>query len=768
MGEDDITFDSEQDRLTELNDTLDSVEKRVQRLQTVTSTPKQNGKSSTTWTDLDPVRAGDWVDAVRIIGLDFETWGSRPLPKVGLDNYLADPGFTPLIGHIAQRAGRDAGGVRSEGYDFVEHGPGSSVREEFRTRIANAEVIVAHHVTVERRVLSKMGIDTEHIQFIDSAMISRAMGAAAALANAAPQLLDTVKLASGKRLIQKFSVPNDQYGGLPPTWDEVRHDPDWIEYNKYCGVDAQLALRIALTYGSRLLGKEYAYEHLTQEMNDVGWTVDRTSTELMLWRYEQNKEQALDWFRIRYDLDEELNLNSLKQLKEWCLDRGVKAKSFDEEHVDGMLGKVESRLATMPSLQSLKRAELIAVRDLLRTKQILGGSSLKKLPVIERTTGEDGQLRDQYMHVGAGQSYRTTGKGVQMQNLKRLHSPLLMADLDSSLPWSNHQLAENMRQLFTARDPGGALVVGDFSSVESRGLAYLAGEEWKLRAYRSGKDLYKELAAGIYSVGYDQVTKDQRQTGKVGELSCGYGAGAGAVQSFAAKMGVDFVEGEAAKLVRDWRGINPTIVDMWNRLGGALTEVVQTPYKMGHAVGNVQLANGMAVVFAVTDTPDSLQRQHPGAKTVSMTLTSNGVPYLRRYFHGCYMRGRDVCYYKPTDRVGGDLWSSKYVDPKTKQTVFYKLYGGKLAGILTQSFCREIFFHVMLNLSRWTKETPGVTLVGQFHDEIVMDYDPTSAGSRSLDDVTRVMEAYMADSSILPFRGFPLGAEVHSDYRYIK
>lgn len=742
--------------------------------------PKQGGKvnnisgasiSSGRFAVLDePSTYVSWANGGTIIGLDFETWGSRPLPKVGLDNYLSDPEFRVNIAHIAWKIGGP--GVidaRSTGYDFVEYGRSSQVWLDFANEIANASTIVAHNVTFERRVLDKMGIRSDHIHWVDSAMIARAMGAAGALENAAPQLLDTTKMSSGKRLIQKFSVPNAAFNFKRPTWTQVCNDPDWLEYHKYCGVDAQLSLRIALRYGATLLGKEYDYEKLTHAMNEVGWTVDRNSVELMQRRYEDNKKVALDRFRIKYDLDGELNLNSLKQLKEWCLKRGVRAKSFDEEHVDDMLTKVEEKLATSPGFPASKRQGLIEVRDLLRTKQVLGGSSLKKLAVIERTTSEDGQLRDQYMHVGAGQSYRTTGRGVQMQNLKRLHNPLLMVDLDGGLAWNNHQLAENMRQLFTASSPGGALIVGDFSSVESRGLAYLAGQHWKLDAYRDGKDLYKVQASGIYNIAYDDVTKDQRQTGKVGELSCGYGAGAGAVKSFASKMGVEFTDAEAGRLVRDWRAINPAIVDMWTRLGEAFTKVVQFSASGPGSYGQtVMLANGMSVEFNVTDTPASLQRQHPGAKSIVTVLHAGGRPYLQRYFHGCYMRGKDVCYHKPTDRVGGDLWTNHYRDPKSGQIVFYKLYGGKIAGILTQSFCREIFFHVMHSVYRWTTRNSGVTLIGQFHDEIVVDYDSTAFGAMTIDEARRVLTTIMTETHGLPFTGFPLGAEVQSAYRYIK
>src|SRR4029078_1299302 len=104
---------------------------------------------------------------------------------------------------------------------------------------------------------------------------------------------------------------------------------------------------------------------------------------------------------------------------------------------------------------------------------------------------------------------------------------------------------------------------GDFASVESRGLAWQAGEEWKLHAYFKGHDLDKVQAGRLFGVEPADVTKEQRQIGKVGELACGYGAGPAAVKEFAAKMGVELSEGESTKLVKDGRDANPKIVDYW-------------------------------------------------------------------------------------------------------------------------------------------------------------------------------------------------------------
>jgi hypothetical protein len=160
-----------------------------------------------------------------------------------------------------------------------------------------------------------------------------------------------------------------------------------------------------------------------------------------------------------------------------------------------------------------------------------------------------------------------------------------------------------------------------------------------------------------------------------------------------------------------------------------------------------------------------------------MTVYSNAGPtarlILQRIFHGCYMRGGNVGYYKPSDRKTGDLWRNHFKDPKTKQVRFYELYGGKLAGILTQSFCRELFFEALERAHTWCKNHENVQLVGQFHDEIVVDWKvgPATGTGRftpyRLEDAKRQLETCMSTApGFAP--SFPLAADIKDDYRYTK
>src|SRR5207342_1433061 len=230
-----------------------------------------------------------------------------------------------------------------------------------------------------------------------------------------------------------------------------------------------------------------------------------------------------------------------------------------------------------------------------------------------------------------------------------------------------------------------------------------AGEAWKLKAYRDGQDLYKVLASKIHGTPYEFITAEQRQGGKVGELACGYGAGSGAVKDFAAGMGIEMSEGEATKLVWDWREANPTTVAFWSRLDEMLHLVVGKP---GPSIVTEVLPDGMRLRFGRVPTPQSLERQRPGTTSVSMMIVDDeGQTLMKRYFLGCHEAGNNIRYFRPSERKTGDLWRNGYTNAKTKQFKLYELYGGKLAGILTQSLCRELFFQCLREVNAWAQRT---------------------------------------------------------------
>ena len=354
-----------------------------------------------------------------------------------------------------------------------------------------------------------------------------------------------------------------------------------------------------------------------------------------------------------------------------------------------------------------------------------------------------------------------------MQNLKRLTNKLNMNDRNGLAQASNDELASNIRQLFKAEHPEGQLIVGDFSAVESRGLAYLANEKWKLAEFKQGRDLYKVLAAKKYGVAYEDVDSEMRRFGKVGELSCGYGAGAGAVRNFAAGMGIELNDREAQEIVTGWREVNSTIVDFWAELDRGLHTAVNSPMS-----ANIPLAGGLyALLISGMTAPGSLLDMHPGAVNLRLTVrnTNTDQIFMQRYFVGCHMVGNNIGYYKPNETIAGKPWKNTFRDPKTGQTKRYTIYGGKLAGILTQSFCRELFFRTLHTVS-YDMAYPNVKIIGQFHDEIVLEWTPIESvgktwGAVSLEYAVKKLEQLMSTSPVLDF---PLAAEVKYDHRYTK
>src|SRR5690606_8007773 len=142
----------------------------------------------------------------------------------------------------------------------------------------------------------------------------------------------------------------------------------------------------------------------------------------------------------------------------------------------------------------------------------------------------------------------------------------------------------------------------------------------------------------------------------------------------------------------------------------------------------------------------------------------DGTPFVTRFVHGLYFKGDTLCYHKPAERLNGNLWVKSYRHPKTGRDTLYSIYGGKLAGIFTQSFCRELFFDSLMRLRHRLQTVPNARIVGQFHDEINIDWWPMEGG-KTEQEVMDIMTECMSES---PIEGFPLVVDVKSAYRYIK
>jgi DNA polymerase len=681
----------------------------------------------------------------RLVGLDFETYCALSLPDVGLARYVAHPTFKVTLASVATYTGTTT----------IEFPGSSGINTTYLKDLLQGMVVSAHNAGFEDAVLDKLDINYG-FNLVDSAVVAAVAGADRHLAGSAQQLMQVGKLDEDRSLLNLFAKKQKDQVDDEFDMTLVINNPDkWEEYKKYCERDAELSRGIILDWHGdpALFDREMRFAQLTLEMNKAGWPVDVESVELMRERYLDNLDQLKRDFEA---VDADLNLDSHVQVKKWCADRGVRSNSFDRQNVERLIRVLVKKQGSPMGLTPGQSDVL----NLLLTKQALGGSSLKKLETI-LATQYNGRVYDQYVHAGAPQSLRTSGRSIQMQNLPRLEHVRHMGDLRfGSSTWTNEELSGNLRQVFTASDPKGQLLVADFASIESRALAYMANEQWKVQAYRNGQDVYKAQALKIFRLSdINTVTKEQRTTGKVGELSCGYGAGPVAVKDFAAKMHVDLTEGEASKLVADWRDANPNTVQFWYALGDALYKTVET----GQMHSVPAAGSHMAIKFLKADTPASLVDQVPGVQSIQMNVWMRGRKIMSRVFHGCYLRGRNIGYYKPSSLKGGRPWKATYVDPKTKRSKYYELYGGKIAGILTQSLCREIFFEALEDLHSILRQWDNATIIGQFHDEVVVDWVP---GRVSMRAVEAAMQTTMSSSNTHP--ALPMGVEVKHDYRYTK
>lgn len=346
------------------------------------------------------------------------------------------------------------------------------------------------------------------------------------------------------------------------------------------------------------------------------------------------------------------------------------------------------------------------VKELLELRLELSRTSVKKYESMARCICRDGRVHGLLQFGGAARTFRWAGRLVQAQNLPQNHLPDLSLARDIVRSGDEEQLellfgsvpgtlSELIRTAFIPKD-GCRFIVADFSAIEARVLAWLAGEEWVLEEFRGKGKIYEATASRMFHIPQETIVKghpnyEYRQKGKQATLSCGYGGGVGALKAMGAKM----PEEEMQPLVDAWRAANPHIVRFWNALGNAVSEVIEK---------HNSVRVGKVVVYR---------------KEGHMLIRLPG--------------GRDLCYLSPrfvTNRFGsrgiGYLAASAGGKMELQET-----FGGKIAENCTQAIARDLLAHAMLNL-----EAAGYPIVFHVHDEAVME---VPIGQGSVEEACRVM-----------------------------
>lgn len=381
--------------------------------------------------------------------------------------------------------------------------------------------------------------------------------------------LQDQKMKEGKDLIKYFCCPckpTKVNGGRTRNLPE--HAPDKWEtfktYNKR-DVDVEMAIKQRL---SKFPVPDFVWEeyYLDQEINDRGIMLDMDVVENAIAFDEKSKAELMIAMQNITNLD---NPNSVVQMKQWLSDNGIEAESLGKKDVAAMIKDTDGDVAAA-----------------LKLRLQLAKSSVKKYQAMQNAVCKDGRAHGMFQFYGANRSGRWAGRLIQLQNLPQNHMndlaearelvrigdyetlELLYDDIPDTL-------SQLIRTAFIAR-PGYKFVVSDYSAIEARVLAHLAGESWRSKVFAEGKDIYCASASQMFGVPVEKhgVNSHLRQKGKIAELALGYGGSIGALISMGA-LDMGLMEDELQPLVDSWRASNPNITAFWWNVDNAVKTTIK-------------------------------------------------------------------------------------------------------------------------------------------------------------------------------------------------
>lgn len=637
------------------------------------------------------------------LSIDFETRSLLDLKKTGVYPYAMHPATDVWCMAYAV----DGGEVKV----WV---PGAPVPQEFRS----GHEMRAHNAQFERIIWQEIMVKRYGFPAIErerwhcTAAECRAMGLPGSLDEAAKALkLNHQKDAIGQRLMMRMARPRAiQDDGTVIWWNTPDRVARLIEYCKQdVVVERAIAERI-----ERLTDAERAVYLLDQKINDRGVHIDTRLIEACIGIVDTaNKYVNAELVELTGGDVSELTNNGM--LARWLGVPSV-AKAAVRELLDGETDPVRKRV--------------------LELRQEAGKSSVAKLTAFQECACSDGSVRGLLLYHGAATG-RWSGRLVQPQNFPRgdfghkeieKAIPLVMAgDYDGieALYGSIHGLVSSMLRACMIARPGHTLFAADYSAIEARVLAWLAGEEAVLDVFRSGQDIYCHAATGIYGRTITKADKDERQIGKVAVLALGYQGGVKAFQSMATLYNIEISDEKADEIKTAWRKVNPNIMSWWWELEDAarkaVTECDIVPVR-GVVFGSdgdwlwCQLPSGRKLWYA---NPRPMERETPWG-ALKTSIRCDGVNSVTRKFEG------------------------------------FDLYGGLLAENIVQAVSRDLMASAMLRL-----DSAGYGVILTVHDEVVAEAE---IGSQL------TLEAFTEILSTVPSwaKGLPLTAEGWAGKRYRK
>ena len=480
--------------------------------------------------------------------------------------------------------------------------------------------------------------------------------------------LQQQKMSEGKALIRYFCVPYDTVNGVPQFHAPTDAPEKWNVFQAYNQRDVEteqaIERRLSRFPVPEFVWQEYA---LDQTVNDRGIQLDLQLVQQAIRMDALTKDKLLQQMKALTHLD---SPNSVYQLLGWLETQGYQSDS---------LGKAQ--------VQELIKTAREPVRSVLELRLQLSKASVKKYQAMQNAVCSDGRARGMFQFYGANRTGREAGRIIQLQNLPQNHLPDLEAARElvksgnlEAVELLYEDVPDTLSQLIRTAfvpKPGYKFLVADFSAIEARVIAWLAGETWRMQAFADGKDIYCASASKIFGVPVVKhgINGHLRQKGKVAELACGYGGSVGAMKQMG---GAEMSDAELKQLVTDWRNASPHIVQLW---------------------WDVERA-------ALTAVREQLPTETHGFRF----SYESGILFIR------LLSGRRLAYVKPRiepNRFGGESITYEGIGTNRKWERL-ETYSGKLVENIVQATARDLLFYAMKNLSRYF-------MVGHVHDEIILE-----------------------------------------------
>ena len=627
------------------------------------------------------------MEKIREMSIDLETYSDVNISKCGAYKYAESDQFEILLFGVSINGGP------VQVYDLA---CGDTIPDEILAALSDESITKwAFNASFERICLSNWlkrhrpeyfygySISEDPAsKYLDplswkcSMIWSAYLGLPLSLAGAGAVLgLEEQKITEGKDLIRYFCVPckpTKANGGR--TRNLPQHDSEkWIRFKEYNRRDVEVEMSIQKRLAKYPVPEQIWDEyHLDQEINDRGIALDMVMVENAILFDERSRA---DLTASMQDITGVDNPNSVAQMKQWLSDNGIETESLGKKNVAKLIEDADGN-----------------VEDALRLRLQLAKSSVKKYQAMQNAVCKDGRAHGMFQFYGANRSGRWAGRLIQLQNLPQNHMKDLaevreivrsgdyetMELLYDDIPDALSQL---IRTAFVARD-GYKFIVSDFSAIEARVLAFLAGEKWRSKVFAEGKDIYCASASQMFGVPVEKhgINSHLRQKGKIAELALGYGGSIGALKSMGA-LDMGLTEDDLQPLVDAWRMSNPFITKFWWDIDRAIKTTIT----------------------------QRVQTEVRGIKF----MYKSGMLFIK------LPSGRLLSYVKPKigeNKFGGESVTYEGIGA-TKKWERIESYGPKFVENIVQAVSRDILCYAMRTLSH-------CFIVGHVHDELIIECSP--------------------------------------------